>query len=81
MAFFLKTKQLMKKIGFNMPALFGAIMVLFIFSGAIAFAFTDVMEERLFGPRRTWFVVILLVYGVYRSFRLYQSLKPLRHDQ
>ena len=72
----------MKKIGLqNMSVWFGAMMVLLVFSGAVAFAFTDFMDDRLFGSRRTWFVVILAAYGVYRSFRLYQVFKQSRYDQ
>lgn len=71
----------MKKIGMNMTAISGAIMVIVVFGAAAAFALTDLMNDRLFGSRRTWFVVVLLVYGAYRSFRLYKILKPTRYDQ
>ena len=60
---------------------FGAVMVLVVLSGAIAFTFTDVMSDRLFGPKRTLFIVILFAYAAYRSFRLYQVLKSSRHDK
>jgi hypothetical protein len=43
--------------------------------GAIAFAFTDVMSDRLTGTKRSVFVVTLGLYSVYRGFRLRQTLK------
>jgi hypothetical protein len=80
MAFFLK--QVIMKTGMqSVSVAFGAIMVLVVLSGAIAFMFTDVMSDRLFGSKRTLFVVILFAYAAYRSFRLYQVLKASNHEK
>ncbi len=65
----------------TVSAWFGAMMVLLVFSGAFAFAFTDLMADRLFGSKRIWFIVILVAYGIYRSFRLYQVFKQSRHEE
>jgi hypothetical protein len=54
---------------------FGAIMILVVLAGAIAFAFTDLMNDSLYGTKRTTFVFLLLAYGTYRGFRLYSILK------
>lgn len=40
--------------------------------------FTDILLETLYGFKRNLFVVILLVYGAYRSFRLYSTIKKDR---
>lgn len=69
------------KFGINtISGWFGLIMVIVVFSGVIAFTFTDFMEDKLFGPRRTGFILILLAYGVYRSIRLYQVFKQAKHE-
>ena len=54
---------------------FGIIMIILVVAGAIAFGFTDFMDDRLYGPKRSGFVVILLAYGVYRAFRLRALLR------
>lgn len=54
---------------------FSAVMIMLVTCGAIAFAFTDVMSDRLFGTKRTVFVCVLGFYSVYRGFRLKQMLK------
>lgn len=69
------TKQEMK-IGLNsISTWFGMIMILIVTAGAIAFAFTDFMDDRLYGTKRLFFVLLLLAYAVYRVFRLRQMLK------
>jgi hypothetical protein len=77
------------KNGFNMkPGLnfvsvwFGALMILLVTAGAIAFAFTDFMEDRLYGNKRTLFIFLLLSYAIYRSYRLYFLFKrPGREEE
>jgi hypothetical protein len=67
----------------GMPPLsvwFGAIMVLVVLSGALAFTFTDLMSDTLFGSKRILFIVILFAYAIYRSFRLYQVFKQQRYE-
>ena len=64
------------KLGLNTISLwFGMIMILVVLSGAFAFAFTNVMSERLYGTKRIFFVILLVAYAVYRFFRLRQILK------
>lgn len=52
-----------------------AFMIMIVTCGAIAFAFTDIMSDRLFGTKRTVFVCVLGLYSVYRGFRLRQTIK------
>lgn len=59
---------------------FGALMVMLVISGAVAFTFSDFMIDRISGTRRTIFIFILLAYGVYRSIRLYQVFKHRNHE-
>lgn len=70
----------MKPIFNSISDWFGIIMVLVVVSGAMAFAFTDMMTDRLWGSRRTFFVFLLLAYGIYRSFRLYQNYKRRNYE-
>ena len=60
---------------------FGVLMILLVVLGAIAFAFTDFMIERLFGTKRLVFIFILLAYAVYRGFRLYHLLKSTKNEE
>jgi uncharacterized membrane protein len=69
------------KLGLNTISLwFGCLMVLVTISGAIVFAFTDVMNDRLFGNNRIVMSVIFFAYAIYRSIRLYQSIKQMQRD-
>jgi hypothetical protein len=69
------------KLGLNTISVwFGMIMILVVLSGAIAFAFTDVMNDKLYGSKRIFFVVLLVAYAVYRFFRLKQVLKQKTDD-
>jgi hypothetical protein len=64
------------KLGLNSISVwFGMIMILLVLAGAIAFSFTDFMDDRLFGTKRFFFVLLLIAYAVYRGFRLYQIFK------
>lgn len=69
------------KLGLNTMAIwFGMIMILLVVSGAVAFAFTDFMDDKLFGNKRVFFVFLLLGYAVYRGFRLRQLLKQNKYE-
>lgn len=70
------------KLGLNTISIwFGMIMILLVISGAISFLFTDLMIDRLYGGKRTGFIIMLFAYTIYRGFRLYQSLKQGRHEE
>ena len=70
------------KLGLNTLTIwFGMIMIILVVAGAFTFSFTDVMSDRLFGDKRTGFIIMLFAYAVYRGFRLYQSLKQVRHEE
>jgi len=69
------------KLGLNtVSTWFSLLMIALTISGAIAFAFTDFMDERLFGKKRFYFVILLVSYSIYRIFRLYQSIKAKEHE-
>ncbi|MEO6304975.1 MAG: hypothetical protein ABIP51_17570 [Bacteroidia bacterium] len=53
----------------------GAFMIIIVLAGAIAFAFTDLMSDKLYGGKRTGFIIMLFAYAIYRGFRLYQTVK------
>ena len=59
---------------------FGLLMILLVVSGAFVFSFSDFMIDRLNGPKRIFFVVILLAYAIYRGFRLFSVLKQSQND-
>ncbi|MDP1803438.1 MAG: hypothetical protein Q8L81_18895 [Bacteroidota bacterium] len=67
------------KLGLNSLSIWlGIVMIILVLTGAIAFSITDVMSDKLFGGKRTGFIVMLFAYAVYRAFRLYQNLKQNR---
>jgi hypothetical protein len=50
-------------------------MILLVISGAAVFSFSDFMSDELFGKKRLFFILMLVAYSVYRSFRLYHAIK------
>jgi len=69
------------KPGLNtVSAWFGIIMILLVTAGAGAFAFTDFMDDKLYGNKRIFFVLLLLAYAVYRGFRLKQLLNQQKYN-
>lgn len=71
----------MKSLLSSVSVSFGVIMIIVVIGGAIAFAFTDVMIDRLYGNKRIGFICVLLAYGVYRGFRVYQVLKQNKNAE
>ena len=65
----------------NLSLWFGMIMVPLLLAGAFVFAFTDYMSDRMYGNKRTFFVVMLLAYAIYRSIRIYQTIKQNREEE
>lgn len=64
------------KLGLNSISVwFSLLMIILMITGAFAFAFTDFMDDRLFGAKRIFFVCLLFLYAIYRVFRLYQLNK------
>ncbi len=60
---------------------FGVVMVVVLLAGSVAILFTDFMSDRLQGNRRIFFVLLLLAYCVYRSYRIYQTIKQSRNEE
>lgn len=54
---------------------FSVIMVLITIAGTIAFLFTDLMSDRVFGNKRYILGFVFLAYAIYRSYRMYTALK------
>ena len=70
------------KLGLNFIAVwFGIIMILVVVGGAIAITFTDVLSDRLFGLKRTFFVLMLIAYAIYRGFRLYHLINQKKYRE
>ena len=65
----------------TLSAWLGIFMIILVLSAAVAFSITDVMSDRLYGGKRTGFIVMLFAYAVYRAFRLYQNLKQSRNEE
>ena len=64
------------KLGLNSISIWlGFIMILLVISGASVFTFSDFMSDELFGKKRFYFILMLVAYSVYRSFRLYHAIK------
>ena len=55
---------------------FSTLMVLLTITGFFVFLFTDLMSDRVFGVKRYILAIIFLAYAVYRSYRMYDVLKP-----
>ena len=49
------------------------VIIVFVF--AVAFLFTSLMADSLYGAKRQLFIFILFAYGAYRTYRLYHLLK------
>lgn len=70
----------MKPLLNSVSTWFGLMMILIVVSGAIAFAFTDFMSDRIYGGKRTFFIFLLTAYAVYRGVRIYQTYKQSRYE-
>jgi cell shape-determining protein MreD len=51
-------------------------MVLLTVTGFFVFLFTDVMSDRVFGIKRYILAFLFITYAVYRSYRMFRTLKP-----
>lgn len=71
----------MRKITHLLVLWFGALMVLVVLALGIALLTTDFYSDRLSGSKRTFFIVMLFAYAVYRSYRTYSLLKTRRQDE
>ncbi|TSJ41671.1 hypothetical protein [Fluviicola chungangensis] len=43
--------------------------------------FTDLLIDKLYGFKRNLFVGILLMYGAYRVYRIYDSIKKNKNEK
>jgi hypothetical protein len=43
--------------------------------------FSDLLIERLYGFKRHLFVALILVYGLYRAFRLYTLIQNNKKEE
>ena len=51
------------------------MMVVLVVGLAAAVLFTDLLDDRLYGAKRTGFVILMISYAIYRVFRLRQLLR------
>ncbi len=70
----------MKPITSIVSIWFGALMVVVVLFLGGLIAFTDVMTDRLYGNKRTFFIVLMFAYAIYRSYRIYQIRKSKQED-
>jgi hypothetical protein len=69
------------KNGINYVTLwFSAAMVILVLAGAIAFIFTDFMEDRVYGTKRVVLTLVFLAYAIYRAIRIYQIFRAKNNE-
>lgn len=56
------------------------LAVVLVITFAIAFSFTTLMADSIYGIKRQLFVAILVAYGIYRGYRLYRMFKTSRDE-
>lgn len=59
---------------------FSVVMILLVTCGALLFAFTDVMSDRVSGNKRLLLIFVFAAYSLYRAFRLKTLLKEKEKD-
>ena len=55
---------------------FSGLMVLITLTGFIVFFFTDYLTDRAYGTKSYILGTIFLAYAIYRTFRMYNMIKP-----
>jgi hypothetical protein len=71
----------MNKPGFlSLSSVFGMVMIIAVLALAAGVAFTDMLSDRLYGSKRTFFIVLMLAYAAYRGFRIYQVSRAGRRE-
>jgi hypothetical protein len=72
----------MNKPGLNsLSAIFGVVMIIVVLGLAIGVVFTDMLSDRLYGGKRTIFIVLMVAYALYRGFRIYQTTSRRRNEE
>lgn len=74
MAFFVKL-FLMNSISKTISLWFAILMVLLTLGLGIAFVFTDLMKETMYGNKRLIFIFLMFGYAIYRGYRLYLTFQ------
>jgi hypothetical protein len=54
---------------------FGIIMIIAVTAMALAMFFTDYMSDKIYGTKRMGFAALLILYAVYRAYRLKAFLR------
>jgi len=65
-------------LSFNGLLSFFMILICVVMAGF--FLFTDVMKENLFGTKRVVFIIVLLMYALFRTYRLILVLREQKED-
>jgi len=58
-----------------------ATMLVVVFAIAALFTFSSFMASDMQGTKRLSFIVLLWLYGAYRSYRLYVLIKNLKNNE
>jgi hypothetical protein len=53
----------------------GSVMLVVVLTLAVLLVFTDMWNDRMYGGKRIFMIVLLLAYAVYRGFRIYRLAK------
>lgn len=54
---------------------FAILMVLLTLGLGIAFVFTDLMKETMYGNKRLIFIALMFGYAIYRGYRIYLTFQ------
>lgn len=65
----------------NITLFIAAAMVIMCFAFASYLLFTDLIIQQLYGAKRTLFIVILLLYGSYRVYRIYTEIQTIKRER
>ncbi|MEY4603117.1 MAG: hypothetical protein RIT43_409 [Bacteroidota bacterium] len=63
---------------FNSILSFFMILLCIVMAGFLVL--TDLMKENLFGTKRVVFIVVLLMYALFRAYRLMLFLREQKED-
>ncbi|HQQ92985.1 MAG TPA: hypothetical protein PLQ93_00405 [Bacteroidia bacterium] len=64
-----------------LSVIMGYIMLVLVFGGAMLFTFSPFMQDELYGTKRWAFILILILYGCYRAYRLYLIHRQSNHHE
>lgn len=64
-----------------LSVILAGFMLVVVLSVAALFTFTGFMEAEMQGGKRITFIVLLWLYGIYRTYRLYVLQKNIKNNE